>query len=183
METVYFYCSVIGGGFLILQVLLMLISGGEGDLDADVSPETDVGDVDASFVLFQLSLKTVIAFITFFGLAGMACVKGDVGTSATLAVALAAGLAAFIMVGYVMQALMALQSKGNINLMEAKGQSAKVDLRIPEKHTGSGKIIVIVGGRMRTQKAVTSGDAIPTGAEVVVDGMSAPDTYEVSLKQ
>ena len=87
------------------------------------------------------------------------------------------------MVGYVMQAMMALQSKGNIDMKEAIGQSAKVDLRIPENHTGSGKIIVIVGGRMLNKKAATKGDAIPTGTEVVVDGMSAPDTYEVSLKQ
>jgi len=183
METVYFYSSVIGGAFLILQVLLMLVSGGEGDFDADASPEMDVGDVDASYVLFQLSLKTVIAFVTFFGLAGMACTRAEVGTSATLAVALAAGLAAFIMVGYVMQAMMSLQSNGNVNLADAVGQSVKVDLRIPEKNTGSGKIIVIVGGRMLNKKAVTKGDAIPTGAEAVVDGMSAPDTYEVSLKQ
>ena len=183
METVYFYCSVIGGVFIVLQVLLMLISGGESDFDTDASPELDVADIDASYVLFQLSLKTVIAFVTFFGIAGMACTKGEVSSSATLAVAIAAGLAAFVMVGYVMQAMMALQSRGNVNLMEAKGQSAKVDLRIPEKHTGAGKIIVIVGGRMLTKKAVTNGDAIPTGAEVVVDGMSAPDTFEVSPKQ
>ncbi|MFT4514333.1 MAG: hypothetical protein ACI89X_000181 [Planctomycetota bacterium] len=183
METVYFYCAAIGGGFLILQVLLMLISGGESDFDGDASPELDVGEIDASYVLFQLSLKTVIAFVTFFGIAGMACTKGDVSTSATLAVALAAGLGAFMMIGYCMQAMMALQSRGNINMMDAKGQSAKVDLRIPENHTGSGKIIVIVGGRMLNKKAVTKGDAIPTGAEVVVDGMTAPDTYEVSLQQ
>ena len=58
METVYFYCSVIGGVFLVLQVLLMLISGGESDFDTDASPELDVVDIDASYVLFQLSLKT-----------------------------------------------------------------------------------------------------------------------------
>ena len=183
MENVYFYCSVIGGAFLILQVLMMLISGGEGEFDTDASPEAGVGDIDASYVLFQLSLKTVIAFVTFFGIAGMACTRGEVSTSSTLAIALTAGLAAFIMVGYVMQAMMALQSKGNIDMKEAIGQSAKVDLRIPENHTGSGKIIVIVGGRMLNKKAATKGDAIPTGTEVVVDGMSAPDTYEVSLKQ
>ena len=51
------------------------------------------------------------------------------------------------------------------------------------KRTGTGKIIVIVGGRMLNKKAVTKGDAIPTGSEVVVDGMTSPDTYEVSHKQ
>jgi len=183
METVYFYCSAIGGGFLLLLVVMMLFSGGDADFDSDASPEMGAGDIDASRVLFQLSSKTVIAFVTFFGLAGMACTKGEVSTSATLAVALAAGLAAFVMIGYVMQTMMALQSKGNIKLEDATGKSAKVDLRIPANMTGAGKIAVIVGGRLITQKAVTKGDAIATGAEVVVTGMTAPDTFEVSLKQ
>jgi hypothetical protein len=183
METVYLYCSAIGGGFLLLQVVMMLISGGDTDFDTDASPELDAGDIDASRVLFQLSSKTVIAFVTFFGLAGMACTKGDVSTSATLAVALASGLAAFLMIGYVMQAMMALQSRGNVNLPDATGQSARVDLRIPANHSGAGKVAVIVGGRLITQKAVTSGDAIATGTEVVIDGMTAPDTFEVSPKQ
>lgn len=183
METIYLYCSAIGGGLLILLVLMMLLSGGDAEFEADATPEIDGGDIDASRVLFQLSLKTVIAFITFFGLAGMACTKGGVSTSATLAVALAAGMAAFIMIGYVMQTMMALQSKGNVDLKSATGQSAKVDLRIPANNEGSGKIIAIVGGRQITRKAVTSGDAIPTGAEVIIDGMSAPDTYQVSPKQ
>ena len=183
METVYFYCSAIGGGFLLLQVFMMLFSGGDIDFDTDASPEMDAGDIDASRVLFQLSSKTVIAFVTFFGLAGMACTKGEVSTSATLAVALAAGLGAFLMIGYVMQSMMALQSKGNVNLPDATGKSAKVDLRIPASHSGACKVAVIVGGRLITQKAVTSGDAIPTGAEVVIVGMTAPDTFEVSPKR
>ena len=45
MENVYFYCSVIGGAVLILQVLMMLISGGEGEFDTDASPEAGVGDI------------------------------------------------------------------------------------------------------------------------------------------
>lgn len=183
METIYLYCSAIGGGLLLLLVLMMFVSGGESEFDSDASPELDAGDIDASRVLFQLSLKTVIAFITFFGLAGMACTKGGVSTSATLAVALAAGFGAFIMVGYVMQAMMSLQSNGNVDLNSATGQTAKVDLRIPANNSGSGKIAVIVGGRQITRKAITNGDAIPTGAEVVIDGMTAPDTFEVSPRQ
>ena len=181
METVYFYCAAIGGGLLVLQVLMMLVGGGDTDFDGDVSPDMDVGDMAASTVLFQLSLKTVIAFVTFFGLAGMACVQAEVSHSTTVVVALVAGLAAFVMVGYLMQLMLSLQSKGNVDLKSAIGQSAKVDLRIPGKRSGTGKVAVVVGGRLKTQKAVTSGDAIPTGADVVIEGMAAPDTFEVSI--
>jgi len=183
METVYFYSSVIGGGLLVLLVLMMLLSGGDADFEADATPDLDGGAADPSTTLFQLSLKTVIAFVTFFGLAGMAANDRGFSTGATLGIAIASGAFAFFMVGYVMQVMMSLQSKGNVDLKKAIGSSAKVDLRIPEKHTGSGKVAVVVGGRLVHRKAVTMGDAIPTGAEVVIDGMPAPDTFEVSPLQ
>jgi hypothetical protein len=180
MENVYFYCAVIGGGLLVLQVMMLLLGGGDSDFDADGSPDMDASDVHASSVLFQLSLKTVVAFVTFFGLAGMASLQAEASSSTALLVALGAGLIAFLMVGYIMNLMMSLQSKGNLVLESAIGRSAKVDLRIPANHSGAGKIIVVVGGRVKTQKAVTSGETIPTGTEVIIKGMSAPDTYEVS---
>jgi hypothetical protein len=182
METLYIYCAAIGGGLLVLQVLMLLVSGGESDFDTDASPESGVGDIDASHVLFQLSLKTVVAFITFFGLSGLACISAGLTTSLTMTIAAASGMAAFIMVGYAMQSLMALQSKGNVDLRLATGQSAKVDLRIPAANSGAGKVAVVVGGRLLTKKAVTNGDAIPTGAEVIIQGMTSPDTFEVTPK-
>lgn len=182
METVYFYCAAIGGGLLVLQVLLLLFAG-DAEFDTDASPEMDAGDIDASKVLLQLSLKTVIAFVTFFGLAGMACTRGDIGSGATLGIAGITGFAAFMMVGYVMQSLMALQSKGNVDLRTAIGQTGKVDLRIPANQSGAGKVAVIVGSRLRTLRAVTKGDAIPTGTEVDIVAMTSPNTFQVSSKQ
>lgn len=183
METVYFYSAVIGGGLLVLQVLMLLLGGSDSDFDADGSPDMDASDVQASTVLFQLSLKTVVAFVTFFGLAGMACIQAEVNTTTTLLVALGAGLFAFVMVGQIMRWMVSLQSKGNLNLASAVGQSAKVDLRIPARHSGTGKVLVVVGGRMKAQKAVTAGDEIPTGAEVRIQKLTAPDTFEVTSIQ
>ena len=180
MESVYFYSSVIGGSLLVLLVLMMLVSGGDADFEADATPDVDGGAADPSATLFQLSLKTVIAFVTFFGLAGMACSKSDIAPGTTLGIAAASGAFAFFMVGYVMQLMMSLQARGNVDLKAAIGSSATVDLRIPPNHTGSGKVAVVVGKRLVHRKAVTKGDAIPTGAEVVINGMTAPDTFEVS---
>lgn len=184
METVYLYCAAIGGGLLILQVILMLVGGGDADFDGDVSPDIDVvdaaGAADASHVLVQLSLKTVVAFITFFGLSGMAAIDAEFTSTTTLLTSIGAGAAAFFIVGYLMSLMMSLQSSGNVDLSQAVGSSAKVYLRIPAKHSGSGKVTVAVGGRLLTKKAITLGDQIPTGTEVVIRGMSAPDTFEVS---
>lgn len=181
MESVYLWSAAIGGSLLVLLVLMMLI-GGDADADADVSPDIDVGDIgdaDPSRVLFELSTKTVIAFVTFFGLAGMSATKAGMTNGTSLAIALGAGAVAFFLVGQAMQALRSLQSNGSAALSSAVGQRARVDLRVPEKHTGTGKVQVIVGGRMLTRKATTAGPAIPTGAEVVIKKMASPDTFEV----
>jgi hypothetical protein len=184
METVYLYCAAIGGGLLALLIIMMLVGGADSDIDGDVAPDMDVADgMDASSVLFQLSLKTVIAFITFFGLAGMACVEAAFADTTTLLIAVSAGAGAFFMVGYLMSVMMSLQSKGNLDLNLAVGSSAKVYLRIPGKNSGFGKVTVAVGGRLVTKKAVTKGDGIPTGAEVIINGMTSPDTFEVSSPQ
>ncbi|MFN3241250.1 MAG: hypothetical protein ACE37K_07015 [Planctomycetota bacterium] len=180
METVYFYCAAIGGGLLLLLVLMMLLSGGDAEFEADASPDLDGDAPDASSTLFQISLKTVVAFVTFFGIAGMASSRADLASTPTLVIALTAGFAAFLMVGYVMQVLHGLQSKGNVDLKQAIGHTAKVELRIPATQAGTGKVQVIVGGRMVSRKAVTHGEAIPTGAEVRIDAMHAPDTYQVT---
>ncbi|MCK5945508.1 MAG: NfeD family protein [Planctomycetes bacterium] len=180
METVYFYCAAIGGGLLLLQVLLLLFSGGDAEFEADATPDLDGDAPDASNVLFQLSLKTVIAFVTFFGIAGMASTRAELTATPTLVIAITAGVVAFLMVGYVMQMLHSLQSKGNVRLEQAIGHTAKVELRIPATQAGTGKVQVIVGGRMVSRKAVTSGEAIPTGAEVRIDAMHSPDTFQVT---
>jgi hypothetical protein len=184
METVYLYCAAIGGGLLLIQVILLLVGGGDTDLDGDMSPDVDLADApdagDAASVVVQLSVKTVIAFITFFGLAGMASIEAEFTQTTTLLTAIGSGAAAFFLVGYLISLLMSLQSDGNVDLKDAVGSSATVYLRIPEKNTGSGKVTVAVGGRMMTKKAITKGEQIPTGTEVIIRGMTAPDTFEVS---
>ena len=184
MESVYFYCAAIGGGFLVLQTLLLFIGVGDADVDADLSPEGDASDVASGHgILLQLSFKTVVAFVTFFGLTGLACVGAEMSTGATLGISIAAGLAAFWLVAYLMSLLLSLQSTGTIDLSGAVGSSAKVYLRIPEKNSGFGKITVAVQGRTVTEKAVTRGEGIPTGSEVIIDGMTSGDTFEVSTRQ
>lgn len=183
METVYFYCAVIGGALLLIQVAMLLFGGADADFDTDVSPEADLAGAEASSILFQLSLKTVIAFVTFFGLAGMACLDAAVSDANTLLTAVAAGAGAFCLVGYLMRFLYSLQTSGNLDLGKAVGQTAKVYLRVPAGREGFGKITLAVAGRTVVRKAVTGGDMIPTGAEVVIQKLVAPDTFEVKTPQ
>ena len=185
METIFFYCAAIGGGILVLQTLILVIGLGDSDIDVDIGPDVDAdfGDSSGGGILLQLSLKTVIAFLTFFGLAGLACIEAEMSSGMTLTIATIAGITAFYMVAYLMRLLVSLHSSGNIDLRSAVGSRANVYLRIPEKNSGVGKITVAVQGRKVMSKAVTPGDSIPTGAEVIIQRMTSPDTFEVNTPQ
>ena len=122
METLYFYCAVVGGSILVLQTILLLFAGADGDIDTDpdVDPGVDLhgaehaGDVaeaSDSFVKL-LSFKTIIAFLTFFGLTGLACIEAHVGRTWTLIASAGAGFAAFYLVGWLMATLAEMPCPG-----------------------------------------------------------------------
>jgi hypothetical protein len=61
------------------------------------------------------------------------------------------------------------------------GKAGAVYLRIPANRSGSGKITLNLQNRTMEYQAVTAGEAIPTGANIVVVGVVGPDTVEVEL--
>ena len=194
METVYLICAVGGGTVLVIQTILLVIGGVDtAEADPDISVDADVHDLsgaddldghsphDASEAMFLkvLSFKTLVAFFTFFGLAGLACNQAQFQPLPTILVALGAGSVALYIVAYLMSVLHRLQSRGNVSLSNAVGQLGKVYLRIPGDRLGSGKVNVLVQGRLLECKASTSGPEIPTGAEVRVVGTAGANTLDV----
>jgi membrane protein implicated in regulation of membrane protease activity len=126
-----------------------------------------------------LSFQTLVAFVTFFGLAGLAALKGELPLLASLGIAVATGSVALYIVAYLMSTLARLQSRGNVNLQNAIGQVGKVYLRIPAERSGEGKVSLVVQGRLMECKAATAGPEIPTGTEVQVVGTLGPSTVDV----
>jgi hypothetical protein len=186
LTNVYLVCAVVGGALLVVQTVLIAVGGGhDGHLDTGDVHSVDIvheGDVthpgDATFVKW-LSLKAVVASLTFFGLGGLAATKAGLDTWLSLAIALAAGTASVFLVGLLMASLGRLQSAGNINLQNAVGRPAKVYLRIPASRGGHGKVTVEVQGRSVELEAVTPGVALATGADVRVTSVIGPGVVEV----
>src|SRR5262245_45718414 len=130
-------CAVVGGTILVVQTILIVVGGGDHDLgidaDHDVSHAGGVGHDggDLSFVK-RLSLKTIVAALTFFGLTGLACTNAGLGHVPSLLIALAAGSVAVFAVGFLMASLARLQSKGNVDIEHgAVGRVGTVYLRVP----------------------------------------------------
>ena len=171
LQSIYFGAAVIGSALLVIQVALALL-GGDADADVDVDADFDVEGIGVSF-------RTVVAFIAFFGVAGMAATKAGLGTALTLLVAVLSGSLAFWLVGLAMLQLSRLRSSGTVDIHNAVGVEGKIYLTVPKKRSGSGKVTIPIQGRTLQFRAITSGPELKTGELCRVVSVQGGDTLEV----
>lgn len=184
IKTVYLACAVAGGFVLLIQTVLLLVGGGDTDAPhVDVAPDigaSDSGEAPGHDTGFGLiSIRSVAAFLTFFGLMGLYGVTRGWNSGATLAAAVGAGFAMLLVVAWIFSLQRQLFSQGNLNPKNAVGLVARVYLRIPGQNAGKGKITVSIQGRTAEYAASTRGAEIPTGNEVKIVRQITQDTFEV----
>lgn len=179
MDTVYLVCAILGGTVLVLQTLLQFFGGDVADLDVDdlhldlsADGGHDAGHAshghDGAQMFFKvLTVKTLVAFVAFFGLAGKAAEAVGSRPSHTLLLALLAGSGAFVAVYYLGRLLVGLQNEGNSDLGAAVGTFGEVTLPIGGAEE-RGKVVVHHQGRRIECDATSDGPAITTGTEVQV---------------
>jgi len=184
-ELVYIACAAAGGTILVIQTALLAFGIGDGhDAAHDLHPE-DVGaghaDTHESAGSFQLlSVRTLVAFLTFFGLGGWwACERGWESWQVAL-FALACGMSVGLIVAWVLTLQRKLNTEGNIRSENAVGKSAQVYLRIPANRSGAGKITLSIQGRSAEYQALTDGAELPTGTQVLVLSQLNNDTFLVA---
>lgn len=203
---VYSVSAVIGGTILFCQFLMTLLGMGHdvpSDMPDDVPHDFHVGHdggadhgathdtghheagqqgaghhATTSFIR-MLTFRTVVAALTFFGLAGLAGNSAALPGELTFFMALAAGGAAMYGVHLLMQTLKQLRADGTVRIERAVGRPGTVYLRIPPNKSGVGKIQVNVQNRTMEYEAMTAHDPLPVGAKVVVVNVLGPDTVEV----
>jgi hypothetical protein len=192
MAMIFLVCTVIGGTVLVMQFLLTLVGmadvGGElvDDLPSDAEISADglhdgPGHSHVSDWLFGvLSFRTVIAFLTFFGLAGMAALSANLSPGAQWIIALATGLGAMYGMHALMRGMQKLTHDGTLRLERAIGKTGTVYLAIPANRTGEGKIQIAIQERLMDLVAVTPvGAKLPQGAKVIVTAVIDGETVEV----
>ncbi len=126
-----------------------------------------------------LSLRTIVAALAFFGLSGLAAEAAHCRPFSTLLIASTAGLGAMYAVYALLHSMRSLQAEGTAHIHRAVGEQATVYLRIPARQQGTGKIQINLQNRTMEYLATTTGDAIPSGAAVVVIRVLGADTVEV----
>jgi hypothetical protein len=208
MATLFLICAAVGGTILACQLVMTVLGfagdmvdvdvpddldgggdldlGGDvdagGDVSADVDVDTDAGGVaehDTTWLAGVFSFRTLVAALTFFGLAGWAAWGAGFSPPLQVVIALAAGAGAMYGVYYLMRTIYSLKSEGTVRVGHTVGSHGTVYLRIPGHNSGTGKVQISVQKRTMEYLAMTSGDQLPTGTKVEVVGVVASDTVEV----
>lgn len=198
MYSVFLFCAVIGGTVFVVQFVMALIGMGDGDLElTDDIPDDipddfgEVGDaqghvVDHGSTWFfgVISFRTVVAALTFFGLAGLASIQSDHSPFLATVIAVATGAAAMYGVHWLMQLLYRLGQDGTVRIERSVGRRGTVYIPIPGSRAGTGKIQLRIQDRIMEYQALTSHpEKLPTGAKVVVINVVTPTTVEVQLTE
>ena len=159
IEQIYWGIALISTGLFLFQLALTFIG-----LDSDI--EAEIGEVDGGFSL--ISVRSVIAFGTFFGWGGVVALSNGFTGTKVLMFGFLAGFVAMIAVAYIFFQLLRLQEDGTVELYQAIGKTAEIYLSVPEATKGKGKIHITLGDKLMEFDAISNGDAFPTGARVKV---------------
>jgi len=170
-EQVFWAIAVIFTIFFTIQFVISLIGL---DFDSDMDIDSDGGhvdmhggyDVDPSFTLF--SVRSIIAFFTFFGWVGVISLSNDMSLLMSVSLASVSGLIAMFFVAIILYQLIKLSEEGTIYIDEALGKYGEVYIPIPEKRAGKGRVTVEFEHKTMELNAVTEGPALKTGTLVYV---------------
>ncbi len=185
----YLFCAVFGGTLLVVMFILTLLGlGHDADVDgvgADAAgADADVCDGECEVhegglgALSFLSLKGLIAFITFYGLSGI-CFK--MTTWGGWFISVGCGLVMMFVTAAVIAFVCKLQHSGNIKPESLKGCSGSVYLSIPGAGKSGGRVTVSLPASTVEVDAVAD-EALATGTPVVVQEYLGNNVYKVVRK-
>jgi len=132
-----------------------------------------------SRLLAFLSLQTVVAFLAFFGLAGLSGQQAGISLPGSTLIAVLAGLCSMVVLTKIMGLYHQLERNGMVRIQRTVGCAGRVYLRVPGENSGMGKVTVKVQGRTVELKARTRGTMLPTGHPVIVSNILDHQTVEV----
>ena len=188
MDMLFAVCAVAGGVIMLCQFAMTLLGmGGHHDFGGDHHIDFSAHDAHdghadhgSTWFFSLLSFRSLVAAITFFGLSGLAASSSQAVGVLALPIALVSGLAALILVAWLMGVLSSLQDEGTVRIENAMGATGIVYLTVPPHGHGAGKVTIKVQHRTMEYEAVTSAEeSLATGTAIAVVGVVGPNTVEV----
>ena len=156
---IFWGISLVSSVLFVIQFILSLI-GLDAETEGDFSLEADTT---------VFSVRSIVAFFTFFGWMGVISLNGGSSLVNTLIYSTISGLSAMFLVGYMMYTFSKFTETGNLLLENTIYNTGEVYLPLPaDGEQGVGKISIMVDGAVRELEAKSSGLAIPTGTTIKV---------------
>lgn len=174
MSSFYLTFLVIGAVVLLIQLVL-----GVTGIDGDGLFEDGDGGSEG---LDLFTVRALSAAAAAFGVVGLGLMQFGLAGWLALPVALAAGVGAAVVVARTLQSLKQLEQDKSFQVEAAIGLPATVALSIPAARSGAGKVHLIAHERFQEFAAITAEDGIPSGTDVYVVDVVAPDTLVVSRR-
>jgi membrane protein implicated in regulation of membrane protease activity len=193
----FLLCAVVGGTILICQFVLTLVGlGGDhsvdfghdvahdfgggaghdaigGDAHSAEGSGHDANGHGSSWLFAAISLRTLVAAVTFFGLAGMAARSNGQVVGIQLLLAALAGIGAMYGVHWLITAIGRLGEDGTLRVKGALGQEGTVYVPIAGSRAQAGKIQLRLQNRLVEYEAITSApERLATGTKVRVVGLA-----------
>jgi len=157
-NQIFWGIAIISSIIFVFQ-LIMSFSGLDTDLEADF----DSGDG-----LGIISVRTMLAFATFFGWGGVAALHEGFSPPKAYMIAFLCGFLAMVGLAYLFAKLLTFQESGTVDVLDAIRREGEVYLKIPKAAMGKGKIHVELGEKLMEFDAISDGEAIPTGARIKI---------------
>lgn len=181
LEHVFFWIAIVASALLIIQIILLLVSFGGGDLDADGDFDSFDGDADTDGGLSIFTMKGLTAFFALGGWCGFAAATYlPNNTWAPILISVVTGVIALLGVGFALRGVAKLQCSGNLDTEKLTGKTATVYVSIPASRTGRGKITLTAQGKFMEIDAVTDGERLSVDEQVTIVGYS--DDFAVVQK-
>ena len=157
LELLFAASALVGGILFLLWFALMMIGGVAADIFEGLLGMEGVGDLGADASFKALTFQGLMAFLMFFGLAGLYTLKSTETSTLAIGVGGIGGFASMYGTGNQFQLIITLPSDGRLGISDAIGSTGSVYLRIP--HEGAGQGQVNFGGSLRTMDAKSHDDA------------------------
>ena len=163
-------CVAIPATVIMILQTIMIFVGMAGHSDVDVPDDNGIDGVfgndssdtsdfhvgDSGLRIF--TVRGMVAFFAVGGWAGLSALSLTQNAAAAIVTALIFGTIALLVVAWFFKWAASLNESGTLQMDSAIGRMGEVYITVPPKMSGSGKVNVIIQGRLTEAEAMTNQD-------------------------
>lgn len=171
---VFWGIAVVTSVFFVIQTIMAFMG-----LDADTDDGSGFDTVEMEGLSGYFSFRNFINFLLGYGWGGVLLQSAISNYVLLELAAICVGLLFVLVFVVILRQVMKLSTDKTFHVEETLGLVADTYLRIPEAHSGVGKVMVSVRGSIHEIDAMTAGAEIPTGVKVRVTKVIGSELLEV----